>query len=447
MFLQVICWTRHFKEHGINLADTNRHVLRRRDLQSRFTVVHGLCASGAPVKLLEQQFGVLKGHGLMGKVVARDRDGDMPLQSAIYSRANVNMIKLILGYMPEMKKVMLENRNKAGETALESSLDLESPSVFKLLLKECISCEALTHLTCFGKPTEQSCTLLHQCIRDRRIAHLRVFLEVYTENANKEKSKEKGLCIADEKGHTAWHYLVRYSNKDLPLVQEVLAILSEYEIKIPSLVVNDTSKETMLHMAYRYNNKALKELLENTCGSVKDRFKRRPSQRNRILFEQQEVMVQPLPRQQGLDRVPPPPQNRAVPPPQNRVPIPPQNKVPPSHQNKVPPPPQNGVLPPPPPQNTVPPSPQNGVPPPPQNRAPRPPRPPPQNRVPPPPKNRAPQPPWPPPQNRVPPPPKNRAPPQIRAPRPPWPPPQNRILPPPQNNSSDDSDSSMVRNA
>lgn len=278
--MRPVCWTQHFRVHGINLKNTDRNVLKQRDIKSGYTVVHAICSSRLELKVICCLFQELDKKQVMGKVVARDREGDMPLQSAVHSKANVSTIELILDYVPGTKKIMLENRNQANETALELSLNHENADVFKLLLKQCISCEALTDLICVGKANRQCSTLLHQLIQDRRIPHLRACLEVC-----RECGVQVNLCVVNEKRFTPWQYLLRYNKDELPLVKEIFSILDEHKIPINSLLVNNTTRETMLHKAYRTDNEELKALLEGneSCKVTLDRYKRRPSQRDRNL--------------------------------------------------------------------------------------------------------------------------------------------------------------------
>jgi hypothetical protein len=236
------------------------------------------------VEALRDYFHELNEKQLMGKIVAKDREGDMPLQSAIYSNSDVRTIKLILEFVPETKKIMLKNRNKANETAVESSLSQEDVDVFKFLLQQCIICAALPELTCVGKVNRQCASLVHQCIQERRISHFRAYFEVL-----KESGAEINLCVVDEKGYTPWQYLLRYSKAEVPLVKEVLSILKEHEIPLSSLLVNNTSRETMLHKAYRSNKEEFIHLLEvdDSCRLAIDRYKRKPSQRNRRILPNQ----------------------------------------------------------------------------------------------------------------------------------------------------------------
>ena len=60
------------------------------------------------------------------KLLAKDRDGDMPLQSAIYSRTGSDIIMLILDFNPAARVKMLENRNKCHKTAIEWALHQEN---------------------------------------------------------------------------------------------------------------------------------------------------------------------------------------------------------------------------------------------------------------------------------------------------------------------------------
>ena len=257
-----------------------RKVLHQRDYTG-YTIVHAICSSLLELDVIHREFQVLDKLQLMGKVTAKDKDGDIPLQSAVISKADVPTAKLILNYRHgHDKRAMLENRNNANETALEQSLLSENTDLFKFLLRECIKSKILQNLTCIGTANRQCDTLVHKCIIERRITCFCAFLEVC-----KECGEQPDLCVGDEKGYTPWQYLLRYSVDEMPLVKQVLSVLEKYKIPISSLLVNKTSKETMLHKAYRTGNEELKDLLGKyeLCRVKLDGFKRVPAQRNRIL--------------------------------------------------------------------------------------------------------------------------------------------------------------------
>ena len=285
------CWTQYFRDHGTRLRDVPRQLLCQKDTKTNYTIVHAICSSLLKLKIIFSQFQVLDELQLMGKITAKDRDGDMPLQSAVLSNADVPTVKFILNYVPGSKMIMLQNRNKANETALERSIFSNSTGVFKFLLKECIECEILTDLTCVGITRNLRCsTLVHKCIRHRRIDWFRAFLEVC-----RECGVKPDLCVENEKGFTPWQYLLRYSNKELKLVENVFSILTEYGIHMSSLLVNKRNRESLLHAAYRIHNKALiKRLVEKdeTCKKKFDRYKRTPLQMIRILDDTDESQPQ-----------------------------------------------------------------------------------------------------------------------------------------------------------
>ena len=254
--------------------------LYQRDKKSDYTVVHALCASGMDEVALVSQFQILGDKKQLGKVVAKNRKGNVPLQSAIESKAGVQTIEVILNYVPGTKKIMLKNRNKYNETALEQSLVLEHPGVFKFLLKECISCGALEDLTCIGKVNRRCSTVVHQCIRNRRIAHFCAFMEVC-----KESNVKGNLCALNKKGYTPWEYLMRYTKKEMLLVKEVFSILDLHDVAVGTLTVN-TNEETMLHRAYRTNNVEFKDLLEGKYEVTCDGCNRKPLDRSRVISNQ-----------------------------------------------------------------------------------------------------------------------------------------------------------------
>ena len=223
----------------------------------------------------------------MGKLLAKDRDGDVPLQSAIYSRAGSDIIMLILDFYRTARVKMLENRNKCHETAIEWALHQEDIDAFKLLLEQCIKYGALEDLTGVRKGSRCS-TLLHQCIVGRHIEALRVYMEVCT-----KENVDIDLCLVDPNGRTPWNYLVRYKDDEIHKFDEILAILQKHNVNLRSLHANKKNQETMLHMAYRLNRPWVIDRLEATCGSATDRFKRKPQQRDRSF-----TTPCPQPRQQ-----------------------------------------------------------------------------------------------------------------------------------------------------
>ena len=278
------CWTQYIRDKDLlshGLHSIPRKVLCQRDIQSRYTILHAICSSKLEIDVIRHQFGELDDLQLMGKVVARDGDGDMPLQSAVRSRANVDTVELILNYVPGSKAIMLQNKNRASETALELALFLDKRDLFELLLEECINMKLLPELTGIGKATRHSSTLVHKCVRHRRIDFLRAYLEVCQKCGVKP-----ALSIPNEKGYTPWLYLLRYQAKDQPLVEEIFDVLKQYDVCLSSLYVEDRNRETMLHRAYRNGNQALIDLVlkyDPTALEKLDRHKRKPPQRSRKL--------------------------------------------------------------------------------------------------------------------------------------------------------------------
>ena len=264
----------------LDLKGVNRNILNQRDVNSGYTLVHALSSSGLSVHILRDLYNELQKHMLMGKLVAKDRDGDMPLQSAIYSGANSDTIRLLLDFDSSKKVAMLENRNKANRSALESSLYMEDQEVFKLLLEQCIECNVLKHFTCLEVATngKGTTTLLHLAVRERKPSHIRAYFDVC------QKKKVKSFhWTTDEKGYTPWYYLMEYSTDEMARVKEFLGILEEYKIGVSKLVVN-RNRENLLHKAYRYNKMELIQILEERSNSFPpDRLKRAPSDRKRTL--------------------------------------------------------------------------------------------------------------------------------------------------------------------
>jgi hypothetical protein len=270
------CWTKLLREK--KLVNISRNVLSQRDIHTRYTVVHALASSKYQKIVLQEEFTFLAQNNLMGKLLAKDRDGDVPLQSAVYSGADLETIDIILNFNHDARKKMLENRNKYDETALEWCLSQELVDIFKLLLEHSIKCRALEDLTCTRKGNVQCSTLLHQCIEGRHVRILRTYMEV----CMKEEAKIS-LCPVDEKGRTPWNYLICYKEEEIEKFKEIILILQEHGINLSSLHVNKRSKETMLHMAYRLNRPQFIACLEETCGSAVDQFNRKPQQRDRRL--------------------------------------------------------------------------------------------------------------------------------------------------------------------
>ena len=283
------CWTKLLR--GKKLVDISRNVLSQRDIYTKYTVVHALASSKYQKIVLQEEFTFLAQNNLMGKLLAKDRDGDMPLQSAVYSGADPETIDFILNFNHDARKKMLENRNKYAETALEWCLSQELVDIFKLLLEHSIKCRALEDLTSTRKGNVQCSTLLHQCIEGRHVKILRTYMEVCI----KEEAKIS-LCPVDEKGRTPWNYLICYKEEEIEKFKEIILILQDHKINLSSLHVNKRSKETMLHMAYRLNRPQFIACLEETCGSTVDQFNRKPQQRDRRLTKGRPLPQHPQPK-------------------------------------------------------------------------------------------------------------------------------------------------------
>ena len=277
------CWTKWLKENT-SLVKNSFHTLchsqlKQRDQKYRYTSAHGILASCPCDEVLVKVLSVLKNKSLISLLMAKDKDGDIPLQSAVKSNVDAKIIKLVLMEVPRLKRAMLLAANKKGDVPLKTAFDMRRWPIVEILLEQSIKCGVVPHLTGIGDPnvTKGSSTLLHQAMKRGDIEYLRILLNVCKKC---DMPLLPALLVPNKKRCTPWYYLL---NQNIQAVEEALQVLSEFRIDINKLYCDENGKQYIPHVAYRSHNEELKDLWKSFGGRIdlQDSSNQTPPERTR----------------------------------------------------------------------------------------------------------------------------------------------------------------------
>ena len=252
--------------------------LDKRDQQADWTILHGFAASMDP-KIMKS---LLRNLPNIELLLEKDKDGDIPLQSAIRTKDSKRNTQLFLEKQNAHK--MLCSRNKKKQTPLCTAFYLRRRYTEEILLDRYIKNRLLPKRTGVYPNdytgTRISNTYLHKAFKRGDVAYLDIFLRVCKNNQIEDDELMKALLIPNKKNETPWYHAIHYLT--VQELKKVLESLKRENIDISSLYTDPDMESTMLHEAYRHQYKEYCELLED--GKViqkQDKEGRLPSDRNR----------------------------------------------------------------------------------------------------------------------------------------------------------------------
>ncbi len=183
-------------------------------------------------------------------LLAEDKDGDIPLQSAIRSMAPKDIIEHIL--KQKAAKDMLCSCNKKGQVPLNTAFYFRCWDIVEVILDKCIQYNQVPELTGVNAPADlKNNTLLHISFEKGSTKYFEIFLKVCRSRGIEGKQLLAALSIPNKKNETPWYHAIHSLGKKS--FKKVLKSLQDSAIDINSLFTDPDTKSTMLHEAQRMN--------------------------------------------------------------------------------------------------------------------------------------------------------------------------------------------------
>lgn len=301
----ILSWTKHLQSHWseilrcrtlVPLLEHN-NIIDVCDEKFKWTVSHGFAASSTKERLLEKFLTSLESMRKQCQLLQRDADGDIPLQSAIRSRASKNFLEHLLTKFPDLTKDMLVSTNFKKRTPLLTAFEMRHWEAVEIILNLCISHKILPELTGVGAldPSRENkyATLLNEASKRGDIEYFNIFFQVCK---MQNIDIPSAISVPDRDGVTAWHYAVQLDHEKL---EKILSLLPK-DVDLNTLYVDAESKSTMLHEAARSNSQQHEIILRKFgAKEVVDTHGFCPKERRRIIkWKEQAVLEQAPPSSQ-----------------------------------------------------------------------------------------------------------------------------------------------------
>ncbi len=286
----MICWTRFLKQNNVkqgNLSQILKGCIDQRDNNFDWTATHAFAASSEHlgVAVMKLFFELLKSMGQQKQILLKDKDGDIPVQSAIRSKTSKEIIELFLTIAKELNLVndMLCCRNKKNQTPLLSAFDHSHWVAVDVLLEECVKCNKLPELTGVNAPAGlKSNTLLHRAFKRGNLKYFDIFLRVCNANGIEGDQLTAAVLIPNKKNETPWYYAFHKLSSD-ETFEKVLKMAKNY-LSLSLLYTDANSKSTMLHEAHHMGSDRRCQLLkDNGTEDTADSNGLFPIHRSRII--------------------------------------------------------------------------------------------------------------------------------------------------------------------
>lgn len=245
--------------------------MKFRDRRFQYTVVHALVASNNST-LCERSLFLFKNGRAEELFIAKDKEGDRPMHSAIRSHVDPRIITTFLeaaeSVDASLKEAVLTSVNNKGECPLKFAYMLHDWRLVELLLRECIRCGLLGELTGIHRnrtsTTTRAKTLLCKAMKCGDINYLEIYLKVCKDLCLSSAEILDGMLIPDQKNRTPWFYFLAIESYK---IKQAIDLLEKYEISLNELYceVDKASqpKAYMLHEAARQEKEEIFTLLCN----------------------------------------------------------------------------------------------------------------------------------------------------------------------------------------
>ncbi len=258
------------------------------DEQFGGTPTHGLARSSTsfPFEIMKKMISKMPPEQL----VKTDKDGDLPVHSAIQSgiRVDQNKIGLFVKGNSQQISYILCAKNSKKKTPIELAFETQHRTAVKLLFDLCVQHDVLSNLTGINF-NMQSKTLLHVAFRENKWSWFLVMIIDACEQVHHDILP--AIQVLDEEDYTPFHYLMNCIPDDpneLDTFRAMLDLLTQNGVDI-NKIYTDSKERTMLHEAQRSNNThAVSLLVEYNHKDVPDKQGIKPSQRDH------HIHVQPL---------------------------------------------------------------------------------------------------------------------------------------------------------
>ncbi len=249
------------------------------DEQFLGTATHGLARSSTSFNFESMKKIISKMPS--GQLVEKDKDGDLPVHSAIQSGIGVdqNKIGLFVQGDPQQIKTILCSQNGKRKTPIELAFEKRHCAAVKLLFILCVQHNVLSTLTGFNT-SDRSTTLLHIGCRE---GMWQWFLKIVI-NACKQVQHDilPAIQVLDKEDYTPFHYLMNCITDnpiELDTFRAVLNLLTQNGVDI-NKIYTDSNERTMLHETQRSNKiHAVSLLVVYNHGDFPDTQGIKPSQR------------------------------------------------------------------------------------------------------------------------------------------------------------------------
>ena len=231
------------------------------------------------------------GHGDL--MFAKDNDGDIPLHSAVRSKADQDTVYLFATACNHTQTVLM-TRNKKIQTPLELAFELcHWPGVEELLTLSIQNNES-TYLTGVYAGVPQSKTFLHEAFESGHTDYFRILLDVCKYLEISKTVVMAAIRLGDARGNTAWYYLM--SRNKYSEIEQVLSLLGKYQIDINELYTDTQTYSSLLHEASRIHDKECIALLKkyNATESIDSRGVKPYQRIHQLVFESSEPGYSPI---------------------------------------------------------------------------------------------------------------------------------------------------------
>ena len=227
--------------------------------------------------------------GQQNQILDKNKDGDIPVQSAIRSKAPKEIIELFFIIAKELNLVndMLCCHNKKNQTPLLSAFDHSHWVAVDVLLEKCVKCNELPELTGVNAPAGlKSNTLLHRAFKRDNMKYFDIFLRVCNANDIEGDQLTAAVLIPNKKNETPWYYAIHNLSSD-KMFEKVLKMAKNKLLPLSFLYTDADSKSTMLHEAHRIgNNRRCQLLKDNGTEDTADSNGLFPIDRSRIIVQE-----------------------------------------------------------------------------------------------------------------------------------------------------------------
>lgn len=238
------------EDPGRNVPLLLRDLIDKRDEDFGWTATHGFAASSEDlgIEVMNALFEYLRTSNRKSQLSTQDKDGDIPVQSAIRSKAS----KLIIEHLIEFGNIkdLLCSHNNRNQSPLLTAFDESHWDAVEVLLGKCIEHNELSELTGVRVTAGQEHnTILHKAFERRNKEYFKIFLRVCSSKGIVGEELTAAVSVSNRRNVTPWYNAIRFLS--IEELETVLKSVDESRLDINSLYTEKDTRFTMLHDAYR----------------------------------------------------------------------------------------------------------------------------------------------------------------------------------------------------